>query len=126
MRLSKVMVLASVVWMQSFASVAQTVDFLTSMEDIPLPDGVVETSSGVAFQSPWGRVIQTSAGGQATLEDVQAFYDAALPELGWIASSGPLTYQRRAETLRITAVDVGGTVDLTFRLVVQPASSRME
>ena len=55
---------------------------------MPIAPGLVETADRAEFSNDTARVLSMSASGQAEAEQVRAFYDAALPALGWAISLG--------------------------------------
>ena len=82
--------------------------FLSSIDDMPLADGVVEIADGaLVFDKPEGRIVQVTAlrDGDIALTDIRRFYAATLPNLGWRTSESAangLTFTRKGEILRIT------------------------
>lgn len=105
---------------------ARAVDFLNSIEDIPLPNGMVEASEPVIFETPFGRVIKTVALGEADTSDVEAFYLSSLPALGWRHLGEDLIFSRRNEQLQITLKTSEDKLRVAFRLIARPASSLMD
>ena len=57
--------------------------FLSELEDLPLPPGMAEAPGGVLFDSPSGRIVEATAQGEMSADQVLAFYAQTLPELGW-------------------------------------------
>ena len=49
-------------------------DFLAAIEDIPLMDGFTETVEPVVFESGFGRLVRTTATGQASPDAIERFY----------------------------------------------------
>ncbi|PKU23351.1 hypothetical protein [Telmatospirillum siberiense] len=74
--------------------------FLSEMEDLPLPDGLTEAPGGMLFDSPTGRILEATATGTVSPDQVRAFYAQTLPELGW-QKLGPSSYRRDNELLKI-------------------------
>ena len=80
---------------------AGAADFLQSLEDVPLMDGLVEApQETVYFDTPSGRIVETYAVGMVTRESVIDFYSASLPSLGWQQKS-PTQFEREGENLTI-------------------------
>lgn len=75
--------------------------FLNAYEDLPLAPGLAEVpGSGIAFDSPGGRIVEAYAKGPATAADVLKFYATTLPQLGWTRESDT-RYRRDAELLTL-------------------------
>lgn len=74
--------------------------FLSEMEDLPLPDGLVEAAGGMLFDSPTGRILEATASGNLSAEQIGTFYAQTLPELGW-QKLGSTSYRRDNEMLKI-------------------------
>ena len=105
--------------------------YFAEIEDVPLAPGLAETQAGVGFASERGAILTAAAEGRGASAGVRAFYEAALPPLGWSqsppsAQSGEMVFQRGREllSLRIEARD--GQVRLSVRLVERPASMRVD
>ncbi len=83
--------------------------FLSLARDIPLAPGLVEKNErAVIFDKPQGRIIRMVAQHQegrqgGTNAAVKAYYQAILPNLGWIyvGAEGDLRFQRDGEALTI-------------------------
>ena len=89
----------------------QTARFLSVMEEMPLMSGLVEvTDVAVTFEGPSGRIIHAFAAGSPQVDEVRAFYAAALPQLGWARQANG-EYRRDAEILRleVSVASDGGT-----------------
>ena len=96
------------------AASARAEGFLSVYEDLPLAPGLTELAdSGVAFDSPGGRIVEAFAQGAVKAADVLKFYAATLPQLGWTRESDTL-YRREAEVLRLDPVTQGKTITLRF------------
>jgi hypothetical protein len=111
------------------APAAYATQFLTAIDDVPLPNGLTETPEPVIFESDQGRVVRTSAEGNLGGASVSAFYAETLPALGWKAVEGPdgASYAREDErlTIRIRAPAGPAPVRVEFELVVKLASTRL-
>ncbi len=99
------LVLASILSVVIVAPVSvtaqQAVRFLSVMEEMPLMPGLMEvTDEAVTFDGPSGRIIQAFAAGNLQVDEVRAFYAAALPQLGWSRQANG-EYRRDAEILRL-------------------------
>lgn len=90
------------------APVAVARDYLSTIGDVPLADGLQELpDAGFVFDKPQGRIVQLTARHAAavTQKSVMAFYQDSLPNLGWQARDAApalLTFFRRGEILRLT------------------------
>ncbi|MBF0129000.1 MAG: hypothetical protein HQL33_03310 [Alphaproteobacteria bacterium] len=93
--------------------------FLSGIEDLPLMEGLTERlDAGSTFDTPAGRFVEAYAtGGRATRRQIEDFYAATLPQLGW-AASGRLAFRRDGETLRIEIL--GGKPPYTIRFALAP------
>ena len=75
--------------------------FLNAYEDLPLAPGLAEVpNSGIAFDSPGGRIVEAYAKGAAKSAEVLKFYATTLPQLGWTRESDS-RYRRDAELLTL-------------------------
>lgn len=92
--------------------------FLSGIDDLPLMPGLTELpESGVVFDKPSGRIVETYAEGPVTRESVIAFYRRTLPQLGW-RDHGMAAFRREGEQLALTFLGVDG--DLVVRFTLQP------
>lgn len=82
---------------------ARATEYFETMPDIPLMEGLREfPGEGVIFDKPQGRIIEAVAKLEtATEEQVNAFYNETLPQLGWDKVKDG-TFEREAETLQIS------------------------
>jgi len=98
-------------------------DFVSVIDDLPLMAGLVETTEGVEFSTPQGRLAETTAhakdkgalNGRAVLD----FYSRTLPQLGWTQQSakpGTARFVREGETLDLTTVEEQGQLTVRFSL----------
>ncbi|MBI3447264.1 MAG: hypothetical protein HY055_18310 [Magnetospirillum sp.] len=92
--------------------------FLSAYEDLPLAPGLSEIpDSGLAFDSPGGRIVEAYAHGAVKPADILKFYSVTLPQLGWTRESDRL-YRRESEVLRLDpAPDRHG---ITVRFAISP------
>ncbi|MEE8515714.1 MAG: hypothetical protein V3T02_03655 [Alphaproteobacteria bacterium] len=98
------------------ASTSSGPAFLTAIADMPLMPGLKEDSSaGVSFDKPQGRIVEASARGRISPAKLRAFYDATLPELGWRVQ-GDGRYRREGEVLRISIQTSGAVLLVRFSL----------
>ncbi len=85
---------------------AQEPRFFSELNDIPLMPGLYELAEDtVVFDKPEGRIIESAAASETeTINKIKAFYDSALPQLGWVrvaAPDGGAAYIRQDEALRL-------------------------
>lgn len=74
--------------------------FVSGIADLPLMPGLEEIEdSAMVFSKPQGRIVEIMARGAVTRNQVQAFYDRTLPQLGWHRKAAGL-WQRENELLR--------------------------
>ena len=98
---------------------AMAQSFLSVAEDVPLAPNLTEVvGEALTFQTPSGRISEAVATGAAKAADVQSFYRATLPQLGWQAE-GNATFARDGERLTITPELKGGLVVVRFTLSSQ-------
>ena len=96
---------------------AQEAGFVAEIPDLPLMPGLRELrEAGVVFDKPSGRIVEAYAQGPVTPQEILAFYDESLPQLGWRRSGEG--YAREGETLLIDVIE--GTDPLTLRFVLRP------
>ena len=75
--------------------------FVSGIEDLPLMPGLQSLpAENVVFDAPGGRVVESWAEGNVTLQAVLAFYATTLPQLGWRRGT-PETFRREGELLRL-------------------------
>jgi hypothetical protein len=102
---------------------AQAGDFVPGIEDLPLMAELDPIDgSGFAFDTASGRLVEAYAGGAVAPETVLAFYESALPALGWEAVAGTAadqTWQRAGEILAIEFVEGEGPLTVRFQLAPQ-------
>lgn len=97
--------------------------------DLPVPDGFVEDETArVDFDTPAGRVVDLRWAGAASLATVIAFYEAALPQLGWRlqsetrqGQSAEFRYEREGERLGLSLT--AGERETVLRVTLEPAAS---
>ncbi len=95
---------------------ADGAQFLADVDDLPLPEGMVEDPDArVAFDEPGGRVVEAAASGPLEPEAVTEFYRETLPALGW-TSVGPGVWRRDGEELRVAVVEAGPPVRVQFTI----------
>ena len=96
---------------------AQTAQFLSVIEDLPLMPGLTEeTDAAMSFESADGRIAETVARGVMAGTVVKGFYADALPQLGWqpVRDGG---FQRGNEHLSVEITEIAGqSVAVRFRL----------
>lgn len=98
--------------------------FFSTMEDLPLMSGLVEIADeGLVFDKPEGRVVEAVAAGAVSREAVVAYYEAALPELGW-KRRGIGEFARSGEVLRYRLETAGGTTEIRFTIVPNEQAGR--
>ena len=96
--------------------------FLIAIEEVPLMAGLTEEKTpALDFDKPDGRLVETYAYGEVTVEHAAAFYRAVLPEFGWHIIDG-LVFSREGEMLRIDFIPEGRS--LVVRFVLSPNSSQ--
>jgi hypothetical protein len=111
------------------APAAHATQFLTAIDDVPLPNGLTEAPEPMIFESDQGRVVRTSAEGNLGGARVSAFYAETLPALGWKPAETPdgVVYAREDErlTIRVRERANMALTKVEFELVVTLASTRL-
>lgn len=97
--------------------------FLSVIDDVPLPEGLVEASDPVVFESQFGRVVEVRARGVLEPADIRAFYHRAMPALGWMADEeAEGVFVRASERLSLRFERLSeGVLQVRFELLVKPA-----
>ena len=96
---------------------AEEARYVAEIPDLPLMPGLRELrEAGVVFDKPSGRIVEAYAQGPVTPQEILAFYEESLPQLGWRRSGEG--YAREGETLLIDVIE--GTDPLTLRFVLRP------
>lgn len=106
--------LAALLW--SIPSGAQSPQFLSVIEDLPLMAGLHEVEDGaVYFDTPKGRIVEQYAVGTHSQETVLTYYKESLPSLGWKRTAHG-TYVRDGEYLSISVRIEDETAVVRFAL----------
>jgi hypothetical protein len=96
--------------------VALAAEFVAGTEDLPLMPGLAAVAgSSLVFDKPQGRIVEAQATGKVNRSDVQSFYGATLPQLGW-ASAGANAWRRDGEQLRLDFHGRDGNLTIGFSL----------
>jgi hypothetical protein len=95
--------------------------YFAQIEDLPIAPGLEETGDRFDFTDAGARVLGASARGSAQAEQVRAYYQAALPELGWALSVGSggeneTVSLRGREELALSFLQRGETLEVQVRL----------
>lgn len=91
----------------SASASAEKAAFMAGFEDLPLMPGMIQsTDDSVSFDAPSGRFVEVYVEtAKADKGAVEAFYDGALPQLGWKKkNSGAkgFAFTREGETVVFT------------------------
>ncbi|MFV3076637.1 hypothetical protein [Niveispirillum fermenti] len=90
--------------------------FVPGTEDVPLAPGLVAApDDALVFDNPTGRIVQSTATGQAGIDAVTRFYAETLPQLGWTRGADG-RWTRQAEVLDIAIQPQGGRLTVRFQL----------
>lgn len=91
--------------------------FVDGIEDLPLMPGLESVpAASTAFDALAGRIVVAFAEGLVAMEDVRAFYDATLPQLGWERLEAD-RWVRAGEELNLDAVVERSGLVVRFELV---------
>jgi hypothetical protein len=118
MLVSRFVFAAALIW--AAPAFAET-SYFAQIEDLPIPPGLRETSERFEFSDAERRVVGSSARGTAEAEQVRAYYQAALPQLGWALSIGSggeneTVYIRGREQLSLSFFQRGGDLEVEVLL----------
>ncbi len=92
--------------------------FVAGVVDLPLMAELAEVPGlSVVFDKPDGRIVEAAARGRVAASAVARFYDATLPQLGWVKTA-PLRWTREGEVLALELVSEGSL--LTVRYSISP------
>jgi hypothetical protein len=99
--------------------------FLSILDDVPLPEGLGELpETFAAVEGPEGRILSVQVVGALDPAALTAYYEAALPALGFVR--GGQTFVRGRQRLSLTFLrDEAQLLRVTFRLIEHPASLRL-
>ncbi len=91
--------------------------FVPGIADLPIMAGLEPDSAGpVIFDTPHGRIVESSAIGRVGKAAVLKFYSDTLPQLGWRRRSAN-EFTRAGEKLKLEVVPLaGGRMVLKFML----------
>lgn len=91
--------------------------YVEGLEDLPLMPGL-EAVPGetLVFDKPGGRIVQSTARGQVSAQEVRRFYRDTVPQLGWHLS-GTDRFVKAGEVLRL---EFRGKRPLTVRFILSP------
>ncbi len=96
-----------------------TAAFLPGTEDIPLMDGLTVSEDGAFdFDTPGGQILNVTATGTKTPEQIQSFYAETLTALGWreTGRNGVTEYQRDGDILQVSITSEAGETTASFSL----------
>ena len=101
----------------------ETAGFVSTIEDLPLMDGLIEEEGGMVFDSARGRIVEAFATGWVNEGAVRDFYDETLPQLGW-RPLGQGAFQRENEILMVEFPGgPGAAPPLTVGFRLMPAAN---
>ena len=105
MRFLKVVFLFLMI-MAAMPAMSESVRFLSSIPELPLPAGVVENYEDAAmFDAPNGRIVEVELSLQdANATNIISYYQDTLPSLGWTVITQGRFYKGN-ESLKITLSD---------------------
>lgn len=97
--------------------------FFSELNDIPLMPGLYElTEDAMVFDKPEGRIVTSAAASETeNINEIKAFYDSVLPQLGWVRQGvvdGAQAYVRQGETLTLRVARENAVN--TLKLMVSP------
>jgi hypothetical protein len=94
---------------------AGAADFVPGTEDVPVMAGLRSSMDGMIFDKPQGRIVEVQYHGKLKRRDIEAFYAAALPQLGWQPDAAG-AWQREGEMLRLDFSGKDGDIGVDFVL----------
>lgn len=97
-------------------AMAKTV-LVPGSDDIPLMPGLeVNADESFVFDTPSGRLVDAfSSSAEIKMQDVKAYYEQSLPQLGWQKIADNF-YQRDGEKLKINFDQISGKLIVKFTL----------
>ena len=113
-------IMALLVMLSSLGARANADEAIGWVGDLPVPaEAMIETTSGVNFDSPSGRVIQFTFYSSLSEQALSDFYAMTLPALGWQAVAH--SYKKGSELMMIKPV-ISHRSDgkNAYLLIVQP------
>ena len=111
------MLLALALCLSAVTPLQASDSFLAELEDLPLAPGLSEVPGGLLFDSADGRIVEATAVGAVSVEQVRGFYQATLQQLGW-QPIADLQFRRDNEGLRLV-FETGPTL-LTVHFKLAP------
>ncbi|MBM3553975.1 MAG: hypothetical protein FJX47_00295 [Alphaproteobacteria bacterium] len=98
------------------AARAEGYDWIAGLEDLPLMPGLIaKEETALVFDKPDGRIVEIDAFGGVARAEVEKFYGAALPSLGW-TKIAPLRYRREGEVLTLAFHSRGAVLEVRFSI----------
>jgi hypothetical protein len=89
-------------------------NFVTTISDLPLMQGLETIADkDVLFETPGGRIAETTAQGSVAVTDVYVYYARILPQLGW-QKTYHNSWSRQGEDLRVEASAENGMTTVKF------------
>lgn len=86
--------------------------------DVPImPQLNIEKNLGFAFDSPEGRIVTIYLSGEVGDSDVQAYYNVAMPPLGWTQKNA-MNWQREGDHLAIVATTT--SAQKLWKITIRP------
>lgn len=108
------MMVFALLWSNSLN--AQSQQFLTAVDDLPLMAGLTElVDEAVYFDTPKGRIVEAYAVGDIKKDDILTYYKDSLPALGWKRTAHG-TYMRDGEYLSVLVSVEDDTAVVRFSL----------
>lgn len=113
------LILSAAIFLAMSNPVHATEQFFEAIPDVPLMEGLEEMpGEAVIFDKPQGRIVETLARlDTASKEQVNAWYQETLPQLGWSEDEENI-FEREAEILRLSYEQHEGRTYL--KLAVSP------
>lgn len=101
--------------------------YLQEIEDVPLPNGFhTNGEPALVYDTPSGRIIEIIAEGISNTEEVEKFYNDALPQLGWKKKVSfyrgglDMRFNKEDEELRLNIRPDKAKVTIKFSLYPDP------
>ncbi len=96
-------------------ALAQAATYVPGTEDVPLMRGLDASDAALVFDKPQGRIVEASLQAAVKRSDVEAFYEASLPQLGW-RPAGQRRFERDGERLSLDFAGRDGNLLVDFTL----------
>jgi hypothetical protein len=90
--------------------------FVAGLGELPLMPGLREgIERRLIYEKADGRIVNTVARGAPNIQQIEAFYNETLPQLGWRKGSA-LEFVREQEILSLTIIRLSSTSEVQYKI----------